>query len=1037
MNVTEEEGAGGGRQVAWKIPPRLQSPAPSPFFTGIGKELNKMKSRIIKSLSVFIAIIFLAVIGIAQNTTLRGQVIDELGAVIPNAEITLVDKDGKQRTAKSNTTGEFSIPNVSPGTYTVTSAFKGFQAQVESDVKIPVQGGMLTITMTVAAVNIVTDVASENAGVSTEPDQNMNATVLTEDFIRNLPDNEDDLRDFLNALAGPTAASGNGQGADILVDGFSGGRLPPKEAIMQIRINQNPFSAEYSNPGFGRIEIITKPGNDQWRGSGGWGYRNSALDARNAFAREKPDMTLNRWNFNFGGPVIKKRMSFNLFTDRFSNIGSNTTVAQTLDGEFVANVPTETINYSIGIRTDYLLNDKNTLNVFYTYRTAESQNQEFASRFGGGFFFGGGGGGFGGGGGGGSSTNLLPERGSNRESTDHNLRISQIWIINSKMIHEARFQYEREYSNQVPNFGGVAITVLDAFSGGGSTCCPNTAREQSFEYQDYLTYTSKGSKHTIKGGVQLQYDKYSDISGSNFNGTYIFPNLERYRIAVNDPSSLLGRATQFTINRGDPSLEYSMFRGSWFAGDDWRIKPNLTVSFGLRHEFQNHISDQLNFAPRFGVAWSPFKSGKTTIRAGGGIFFDRLRNNQYENSLRFNGTTQESYLVRNAIFATTTEEAIKVNDLERVQNTTLRPLDRYLMTPYDINASLVLEQQLPKGMVGTITYLHSRGIHQFRTRNINAPYPDPNNPLVLIRPYPGAGFIYQTEASARSETNRITFGFNRRLGKVVAFGNYTVSWIKSDGEGIPADNYNLSTEWGRSFADRRHSFFTGAFLNLPKAFRINTFINASTGTPFNITTGLDTNGDGSVNDRPLDGNGKMIQRNSDLSASLYSLPQFSRVICPPGQQCSGASGLVTLRDYLQQNYPDGVRAQGPGAFTVNLNVSKTFGFGKSRNQLTQSGQGVPGGRGGGGRGGQGGPGGGGMRGMGGPGGGMGGGGPMMIPGGGSEGSRFNLTLTVGVTNLFNRVNFGQYGNTLGSSYFGIPSSAGPARQLDFNVRFNF
>ncbi len=1002
---------------------------------GAKREADKMKERILRSLSVFLAIIFLTSIAAAQNVTVRGQIVDEFSAVIPNAEITLVNKDGKPRAVKSNFNGEFSIPNVAPGIYTLTSTFQGFQPFVENDLKVPVAGGSLTITMNVASVNVVTDVAADNTAVSTEPDQNMNAVVLGEDFVKNLPDNEDDLRDFLNALAGPTAASGNGQGAEILVDGFGGGRLPPKEAIMQIRVNQNPFSAEYSNPGFGRIEIITKPGNDRWRGSGSWGYRNSALDARNAFAKEKPELTLNRWNFNFGGPIIKKRMSATVFADRNNSDGSNTTVARTLDGDFVANVPTQTINTFIGVRTDYLLNNKNTLNVSYNYRASESINQEFAVRFGGGFFFGGGGG-FGGGGfggGGGGSSNLLPERGSNRESTDHNLRISETWIINSKMIHEARFQYEREYSDQIPNSTGVAINVLDSFNGGGSTCCPNTATEQSFEYQDYLTVTSKGSRHTVKGGVQLQYDRYTDISGSNFNGTFQFPNLERYELALIDPLSPLGRATQFTINQGDPSIEYGMFRGSWFVGDDWRVKPNLTVSFGLRYEFQNRIDDQLNFAPRFGVAWSPFKSGKTTVRVGGGIFFDRLRNNQYENSIRFNGQAQQSYLVFNAIFAPTTEEAIRLNQLSPTSNTVLRPLDQALKEPYDINGSLILEQQLPKGFVGTITYLYSKGINQFRTRNINAPYPDPNDPTKLIKPFPDQGIIYQTESSANSQTNRISFGFNRRMGKLVTFGNYTLSWIKSNGEGVPANNYDLAREWGRSSADRRHTFFTGAFLTLPKGFRVNTFINASSGSPFNITTGLDANRDGSQNDRPLDADGRMIGRNSDLSASLYSLPQFNRLICPPGQNCNFTEGenkgkidssqLVTMRSFLQQNYPNGVIAQGPGSFSVTMNVSKTFGFGKSSNQMSQGGQGGGGGMGrGGGGGGRGGP---------------GGGGPMMGGFGGAEGARFSLTLQVGVTNLFNRVNFGQYGGTLGSAFFGLPSSAGPARQFDFNVRFNF
>jgi hypothetical protein len=282
----------------------------------------------------------------------------------------------------------------------------------------------------------------------------------------------------------------------------------------------------------------------------------------------------------------------------------------------------------------------------------------------------------------------------------------------------------------------------------------------------------------------------------------------------------------------------------------------------------------------------------------------------------------------------------------------------------------------------------------------------------------------------------------------MAFGGYTLSWIKDNGGGNPADPYNLAPEWGRANGDQRHSFNTIANITLPHGFRFQPMLSGSTGRPFNITLGDDLNNDGSANnDRPLDANGLPIRRNSDLPASLYSTPQFDRLTC----------GIQLCRDFLQQNYPNGVKAESPGFFNVNLSMSKTFGFGKSRdqNQLAQGGQGGGdqgrrggggggrGGRGGGGGGGGGGPrGGGGGRGMGGPGGGdvfiqRGGPGGVMIGPGGAENSRFNLTLSVTVTNLFNRVNYGEYGGTLGSAFFGIPSNARNARQFDFNIRFNF
>jgi hypothetical protein len=228
----------------------------------------------------------------------------------------------------------------------------------------------------------------------------------------------------------------------------------------------------------------------------------------------------------------------------------------------------------------------------------------------------------------------------------------------------------------------------------------------------------------------------------------------------------------------------------------------------------------------------------------------------------------------------------------------------------------------------------------------------------------------------------------------------------SDGAmSLPADNYDLRSEWGRASTDRRHSFFTGYFLTMPLGFRINSTINASSGSPFNITTGADDNGDLTINDRPAG-----INRNSDLPTHVYlQLPD--RLICPLGTSPSGSIGevcnpgcspLTQLRDFLMRNYPDGVKAVGPGSFNVNMFVSKTFGIGKRNRKAGQVRQGHSGG-------GQ----------------------------TGGESTRFDLTFNIGITNLFNHVNFGQYGGALGSAYFGRSNSSGPARQLDFNLRFNF
>ena len=176
-------------------------------------------------LALALTLLVLSASAWAQNVSLRGNVADELDAVIPGALITLTDDKGKERTATTDAAGNFVFNNVAPGTYAVVSSFTGFNPSLMKDVKVPTPSP-LKIRLTVALAEQTITTSLNEAANNVEPDGNMTATVLGEVFIQNLPDNEDDLRNYLNALAGPGA--GNGQGAQIIVDGFQNNqRLPP------------------------------------------------------------------------------------------------------------------------------------------------------------------------------------------------------------------------------------------------------------------------------------------------------------------------------------------------------------------------------------------------------------------------------------------------------------------------------------------------------------------------------------------------------------------------------------------------------------------------------------------------------------------------------------------------------------------------------------------------------------------------------------------------------------------------------------------
>src|ERR1700752_1040741 len=203
-------------------------------------------------------------LGQQRPGSLRGQVLDELGGAIVGASVTAIDGKGVEKSVVTNDSGSYTINGLAPGKYTVRAVNAGFAMSETPDVEITAgKPAQFDITLKVAIEEQKVTVSSDAREVSTEPENNAGAVVLKGADIDALPEDPDDLAAALQALAGPSAGPNGGQ---IFVDGFTGGRLPPRASIREVRINSNPFSAEYDRLGFGRIEILTRPGTDRYRG---------------------------------------------------------------------------------------------------------------------------------------------------------------------------------------------------------------------------------------------------------------------------------------------------------------------------------------------------------------------------------------------------------------------------------------------------------------------------------------------------------------------------------------------------------------------------------------------------------------------------------------------------------------------------------------------------------------------------------------------------------------------------------------------------
>ena len=701
-----------------------------------------------------------------QNTgSIRGVLTDDSGAVIPAAPI-VISGNTVQRTVQSQGDGTYSFTGLAAGQYTVRATVTGFsvfQKQVTLAAGATVQ---LPIQMQVTAEKQeVTVQAEAGPSVSVEPDNNATALVLKGEDLGALPDDPDDLQDALQALAGPAAGPNGGQ---IYVDGFSGGNLPPKESIREVRINQNPFSAEYDRLGFGRIEILTKPGSDQFRGTVFLNDSNGVFNSRNPFVTNKPDFSSRMYGGNFGGPLSKRASFFLDFNRR--EIDNNAIVHATYLNPLTLGqqaidtaVLTPNTRTAIAPRLDYQLTTNNTLVARLEYGWNTAQNQGV-----GGFSL---------------PAPYAPDMGYNTSGKYLNLMLTETAVLNPTTVNETRFQFSRSSSGTAGNLTPT-VNVTGAFSTGGNDLGYAYNLGKHYELQNY-TSISRGT-HTIRFGVRLRRESSMVDAPNGYGGAYNFfgglapvlganfqpvtdsttgqvqmeqlTSLEQYArtlqlIAAGYSGTAIqalgGGASQFTITGGNPFASVKQYDAGPFVQDDWRVRPNFTLSLGLRYEIQTNVSDHCDIAPRLGFAWAPgaAKNGrqKTVVRGGFGMFYDRVADSLTLKTLQLNGVNQVSYVVQTPTFFPAIPS---LSTLTPATNTTYQ-MDPNIHAPTTMQAAIGVERQLPRNTTVAVTYTETRGMHLLQTVPINTPLPGtylPGDPLSGERPYGTAGNLWEYES---------------------------------------------------------------------------------------------------------------------------------------------------------------------------------------------------------------------------------------------------------------------------------------------------
>jgi len=994
----------------------------------------------------------------ARGGSLQGTVKDDTSGIIPGATVTLANESETVQTTKTAGDGTYIFHGVPPGTYSVTATYKGLQQATVLVVSVTAgqaASGNIVMRPQTQKQEVTVSASNEDSTVSTEPANNASALVLGKEDLDSLPDDPDDLQADLQALAGPAAGPG---GNEVYIDGFTGGRLPPKDSIREIRINSNPFSAEFSKLGYGRIQIFTKPGSDKFHGQAYYNISDGVWNSRNPFLSVNPPFRTQLFGGNISGP-INKTASFFLDVER-RNIDDNGTITATIPTSgFLTGTsnqtffPTPQRRTTVSPRADFQLGKNNTLSVRYGFL----ENDHPVTGI--------------------NAFNLpdmtvdnihYPSSGYSSSVSEHSVNIVETAVLSPKAINETHFQYERENSFLASLSSAPGLYVSQSFVSGGSgysaPAYPSSYNlENSYEVQNYTSLTWR--THTTKFGVRVRANFLDDSSPKGFNGTYQFlggtfpaldsnlqlipgaqaelQSIDQYLLTVRLLNSgkssaavtLMGYGpSKYTVNAGNPYIGLHQMDFGPFVQDDWRVLPNLTISLGARFETQTNIPDRFDVAPRFGFAWSPDgKSGggraKTVVRGGWGLFYDRFGISSVETALRYNTGNQVTYTSNNpAIYNAAFDTPIPLSALSSARISTAQryQLDSTLRAPQLMQTAIGVERQLFGRTRLSVNLMNTRGVHLLRTRNINAPFPivgelPPGVPggFTLGRPYGNIGDIYNYESDGGLKQTMVLVNVNSQVGRwLTLFGRYSHNDAHGDTDGLgslPADPYNLAAEWGRTRISVAHNFFLGGSIMAKWGVRFSPFIVAHTGTPFNITTGTDLylQGQGAATARPST-TGDVVPYDT-LNGTFYFNPV-------PLVAAPGTSNMV-------------VRNSGTGAgfVGINLRVSRSWGFGATKFSGVSGGSHSGGG--GGGRGGRGGGGGG-----------FGGGGRGDF---GSESTehRYNLTVSINARNILNHANLNTFNGSLTSPYFyeatgitggfGAESTASNQRRIDLQLRFAF
>ena len=791
----------------------------------------------------------------SSSVEVSGIVLNTSDEVVRGARVVLSRDDGsKPQTTTSDTTGSFRFSRVKSGSWEIEVKKDGFKPALIQLSVGPRSPAPLRVVLAIADLHEEITVDNQTGQVNTNPAENVDVVRLDREALGNLPVLGNDIVGSLaNFLDQSSVGTG---GSTVLVDGLETVKKVPASMIQEVRINQNPYSAEFARPGRSRIEVVTKAGQTEYHGELDFILRDYRLDARNAFALERPPEQRRILEGSLTGPIGHgKKTSFFLSANRESEDLQAVVFARTPAGIVSENVATPQRQSEFSFRFNHEISGKTTFSIRYDFSQDSSRNNGV--------------GGF-----------NLPETASNSTGREQQIFFTLRRIISPKLINELTARAGRENNVTRSIAAGVPrLVVQDAFTGGGGQA-NRRSTENHVQLNEIVSWTH--SKHFIRTGLNIPDISRRGLSDqSNFGGTFSFATLADYTDR---------RPFLFSINQGEGYLVFWQREFGLFVQDTILVRPNFSVAAGLRYDKQNFLTDNNNFSPRLSFAYAPGKQRKTVFRGGAGIFYDRTGAGPMGDRLRFDGLRLRQVNIANPGYP----DPLALGGTLAAQPSSIVRFAPDLRSPYTLQVSMGMERQLTKSLTATANYINTRGIKVFRSRDINAPLSP-----TLQRPDPTIGVLREIESAGRSDTHALELLVR---GKVSRFFNgmiqYTLGRAYNNTGGInlrPVNNYDLTGEWARADFDERHRFNVLGTIKAGDWFDLGMTVSMTSGRPYSLTTGRDDNRDTVANDRPAGVPRNSLQGPGGATLDLRWSKEFSLKAAKKGaKRDEGPSAKVSV-----------------------------------------------------------------------------------------------------------------------------------------------